>query len=59
MGATVCRRSSSCRRDYGRVGWKVWKWKTGLEDKRLRVNAAKTKVMISSSEIRSGFAIGR
>ena len=29
---------------------KFKKWKTGLEDKGLRVNAAKTKVMISSSE---------
>ena len=34
---------------------KFEKGKTGLEDKGLRVNAAKTKVMISSSEARSGF----
>ena len=46
MGATVCRQSSSYRRD-------------GLEDKGLRVNAAKTKIMISSSEARSGFEVGR
>ena len=32
---------------------------SGLEDKGLRVNAAKTKVMISSSEVRSGFEVGR
>ena len=38
---------------------KFEKWKTGLEDKGLRVNAAKTKVMISNSEARSGFEIGR
>ena len=38
---------------------KFEKWKTGLEDKGLRVNAAKTKVMISSSEARSGFEFGR
>ena len=38
---------------------KFEKWKTGLEDKGLRVNAAKTKVMISSSEIRSGYEVGR
>ena len=38
---------------------KFEKWKTGLEDKGLRVNAAKTKVMISSSEVRSGFEVGR
>ena len=38
---------------------KFEKWKTDLEDKGLRVNAAKTKVMISSSEVRSGFEVGR
>ena len=38
---------------------KFEKWKTGLEDKGLRVNAAKTKVMISSREVRSGFEVGR
>ena len=38
---------------------KFEKWKTGLEDKRVRVNAAKTKVMISSSEARSGFEVAQ
>ena len=38
---------------------KFEKWKTGLKVKGLRVNAAKTKVMISSSEVRSGFEVGR
>ena len=38
---------------------KFEKWKTGLEDKGLRVNAAKTKVMISSSKARSGIEVGR
>ena len=38
---------------------KFEKWKTGLEDKGLRVSAAKTKAMISSSEARSGFEVGR
>ena len=33
---------------------KFEKWKTCLEDKGMRVNAVKTKVMISSSETRSG-----
>ena len=37
---------------------KFEKWKTGLEDKGLRVNAAKTKVMINSSEARSAFEVG-
>ena len=38
---------------------KFEKWKKSLEDKGLKVNAVKTKVMISSSEARSGFEIGR
>ena len=38
---------------------KFEKWKTRLEDKGLRVNAVKTKVMTSSSEARSGFEVGR
>ena len=34
-------------------------WKKCLEDKRLRLNAAKTKVMISSIQVRSSFEVGR
>lgn len=38
---------------------KFEKWKSGLEDKGLRVNAAKTKVLICSSEAKSKIEVGR
>ena len=57
MGATVCRRSTVVlvAETMEELVGKFEKWKKGLEDKGLRVNAVKTKVMISSSEARSGF----